>query len=301
MEKTIDYIITYSNFYQRDIFEQFINAGGTENNLQKNNIYETILENVKLVRQNLYFVRNIYITCKREHILPEEIFNYGVIRVNEDEFIPEEFLPSFNSTTVEMFLYRIEGLSEKFIYANDDMYVLKPVDESCFFKNDKPIISFCTASKLSNEHDHICNNNTKLIFNKNYVPFQLYLSHTLYPMTKTICSTVFNKYEEEILSNISTFRQNNNYNFYLYLFDSLINDTDKVISIGINKYNYKFYMVDLKNTKDLIKTVNYLSNNNDVAQIICINDGYLNLEKFMLDDVNYQIKEILKLYLIEDD
>ena len=37
-----------------------------------------------------------------------------------------EFLPTFNSTTIETMLHYIPDLSEHFIYFNDDMFLIKP-------------------------------------------------------------------------------------------------------------------------------------------------------------------------------
>lgn len=61
-----------------------------------------------------------------------------LVVVNHKDFIPEKYLPTFNSATINLNLHRIQGLSEQFIYANDDMIFLKKCNESDFFKNDLP-------------------------------------------------------------------------------------------------------------------------------------------------------------------
>ena len=43
--------------------------------------------------------------------------------VNHKDYIPEQFLPTFNSNTIELNFHRIEGLSEKFVYFNDDTFI----------------------------------------------------------------------------------------------------------------------------------------------------------------------------------
>lgn len=59
------------------------------------------------------------------------------------EFLPPEFLPCFNSVVIERFLYRIPGLSERFLYANDDMHFNRPAAPSFFFAGDGyPICRF---------------------------------------------------------------------------------------------------------------------------------------------------------------
>ena len=47
-------------------------------------------------------------------------------------------LPVFNSAAIEVNLHRIPGLAERFVYFNDDMLVIAPVDQSRFFKNGLP-------------------------------------------------------------------------------------------------------------------------------------------------------------------
>lgn len=48
----------------------------------------------------------------------------------------EEYLPVFNSVAIETMLWRIPGLSERFIYFNDDCLLAAPVTPSDFFTDD---------------------------------------------------------------------------------------------------------------------------------------------------------------------
>lgn len=61
--------------------------------------------------------------------------------VNHLDFIPEIYLPTFNSCTIEMNFHRIEGLAEQFVYFNDDMFLVQAVSKDFFFKDDKPVLS----------------------------------------------------------------------------------------------------------------------------------------------------------------
>lgn len=58
--------------------------------------------------------------------------------VNHKEYIPEKYLPTFNSHTIELNMNRIGSLSENIVYFNDDMFLISPVKEEDFFKNDIP-------------------------------------------------------------------------------------------------------------------------------------------------------------------
>lgn len=58
--------------------------------------------------------------------------------VKHSDFISPDYLPTFNSHTIELNLHRIEGLSEQFVYFNDDLFLINKVPPSLFFKNGLP-------------------------------------------------------------------------------------------------------------------------------------------------------------------
>lgn len=62
--------------------------------------------------------------------------------VNHRDYIPEKYLPTFSSHTIELNIHRIEGLSEYFVYFNDDMFITRSTDMTDFFKNGKPCDTF---------------------------------------------------------------------------------------------------------------------------------------------------------------
>ncbi len=62
--------------------------------------------------------------------------------VNHTDYIPEEYLPTFNSDTIETNLFRLEELSETFVLFNDDIALLAPVRPEDFFINGLPCDSF---------------------------------------------------------------------------------------------------------------------------------------------------------------
>src|SRR5690606_10628646 len=61
--------------------------------------------------------------------------------VDHKDIMPPESLPCFNSTVIEYFLYRIRGLSDRFLFANDDMFFNADLTPDFFFEKDGyPII-----------------------------------------------------------------------------------------------------------------------------------------------------------------
>lgn len=53
--------------------------------------------------------------------------------VRHEDFIPKEYLPVFNSNAIELNLFRIKDLSEKFVLFNDDVFLFKKTDPQDFF------------------------------------------------------------------------------------------------------------------------------------------------------------------------
>lgn len=59
--------------------------------------------------------------------------------VKHSDFMPEEFLPTFSSHPIELNLHRIKGLTDKFVYFNDDMFLSSSVKPEDFFDNGLPV------------------------------------------------------------------------------------------------------------------------------------------------------------------
>ena len=58
--------------------------------------------------------------------------------VNHSDYIDEKYLPTFSSHVIELNLHRIKGLSDKFVYFNDDMFINDYVQPEDFFKENLP-------------------------------------------------------------------------------------------------------------------------------------------------------------------
>ncbi|MBQ7852464.1 MAG: Stealth CR1 domain-containing protein [Muribaculaceae bacterium] len=79
------------------------------------------------------WVRNIFIVTDNQ--VPEwlDLSHPKIKIIDHKEILPKESRPCFNSCLLEYFLYRIPGLAEHFLYANDDMFLNKPTTPETFF------------------------------------------------------------------------------------------------------------------------------------------------------------------------
>ena len=69
--------------------------------------------------------------------------------VKHSDFIPAEYLPCFNSSALEIHFHRLDDLSEKFVYFNDDMFLIDNVCVEDFFKNNLPVTFGCFGGAIS--------------------------------------------------------------------------------------------------------------------------------------------------------
>lgn len=60
--------------------------------------------------------------------------------VDHRDYIPEEYLPTFHSDTIELNLHRIPDLSETFVLFNDDTFLLRPCAPRDFFRGGLPVL-----------------------------------------------------------------------------------------------------------------------------------------------------------------
>ena len=75
--------------------------------------------------------------------------------VKHEDFIPSEFLPTFNSHTIEWNFHRIPGLSERFVYFNDDMFLLNQIHPENFFIGEKPVDMLALQPDVANTDNEV--------------------------------------------------------------------------------------------------------------------------------------------------
>lgn len=94
--------------------------------------------------------------------------------VNHNEYIPHQYLPTFNANVIELNFHLIEELSEKFVYFNDDMFIGDYVKPDDYFCNGLPKATSVASCIIPREEifSNILLNNTILlnqIFDKKVV------------------------------------------------------------------------------------------------------------------------------------
>jgi len=194
--------------------------------------------------------------------------------VKHEDYMDKNNLPVFNSHPIEINLHKIKGLSEHFVYFNDDMFLISPVVKTRFFKNGLPRDLAVSDVISIGGIEHILINNLRIInqhfskkrqikknltkwFNPRNGLFNLktillspwkYFSgffdpHQAQAFLKSTLEDVW-KQEIDILEETSRsrFRKNTDVNQYLFRYWQLVSGNFIPVSIRDSKY------IDIKNT-----------------------------------------------------
>lgn len=226
--------------------------------------------------------------------------------VRHEDFIPAEYLPTFNSHTIEFNMHRIKGLSERFLYLNDDMFFLQETSEEDFFVGNLPkdMLAFqpVVANPKNPVMSHLYLNNALVLskyfdkrqnvrkqpekyFHIGYPPMYFfynmlelafpkftgfYTVHGPFPFLKSSFEMVWER-EEQLLEETCRhkFRSKDDVSPYL------IREWKKLLgefSPSNPAKNFKYFDIDNSNKK-LLETIR-----GRTAKTICINDANEEIE-----------------------
>jgi hypothetical protein len=201
-----------------------------------------------LIRKNMPWVRNTYVltSSRRPKCLINEIL------VHHSEI---GLSPVFNSHAIESSMHLIPGLTENFIYFNDDFYVRLPVFKSAFindigipilrydsFSNKYRVYSKCPWINFIHKTSHIVGSNIYII-----------PSHTPYSLTISMMKNVKNNlpYQWEITKRcLVRYECSNEISPIIAAILFSIEDNTSIKAHSIyNKERYKFLHTPSKDTE----------------------------------------------------
>lgn len=240
--------------------------------------------------------------------------------IKHSDYMPKEYLPTFSSHAIELNLHRIESLSEKFVYFNDDTFLISPAKIEDFFVKGLPTrkVDETILPGMDNLMSHVYLNNSFTI-NKHFekkevlkrtgskyfsfksghkpflkklclLPFDRFTAfndpHMASPFLKSTMEEVWEK-EEKLLDKVSKdkFRQIDGVNQYLFkMWDICMG---KYEPAGFEKCKYEAITNDnLSNIVDEIKKQKFKQ--------LCLNDmdGNMDFEKAK-GEINKALESIL--------
>ena len=144
----------------------------------------------------------------------------------------EQLLPTFNSRAIETMLWRIEGLADRFVYFNDDMMLVGPVEPTDFFSHEGKVM---LRGRWSNwdeqlERGNSFNGGGKLLGAEmlGYTPELFFSSnHMNYPMLRPAMEELFEEFRPAFLAN-AAYRFRNRKQFWpISAHDHLLLNSDR--------------------------------------------------------------------------
>ena len=247
------------------------------------------------IAKNMPFIRKIHLILSDEEQIPFWLDQSKVHIVLHKDIIPEELLPTFNSSTIEMWLHNIEGLSETFIYCNDDMIATSPLTSEDFFIDGKPVTR-CTENRIpiAGPFLKMCRTVLEIAAKDNGKEFEegivLRDGHSYAPLLLSVINETVARHGEEMKASCTTFRKSKNMNQYLYTLEQWLSGR------CVNGHHAHRYFTLATPYGDMSEIV--LSG---TAGVVCYNDGgigswsemkqyvWKDMQKILGDKCEYEI------------
>lgn len=104
-------------------------------------IYQLLKYSLRSVEQFAPWINHIYIfTCRPQKPQWLNVDHPKISVVHHDEVFDPEDVPTFNYNVIESYIHKIPGLSDEFIYLNDDFLFGNSVQPSDFYDQDGKIL-----------------------------------------------------------------------------------------------------------------------------------------------------------------
>ena len=171
---------------------------------------------VRSIANHAPWVRRIWIVTDEQipvlASLPDE-FAAKISIIDHQEIFAgyAEMLPTFNSLSIETMLWRIPGLSEHFLYFNDDVFLTAPVLPADFFAGNGPVLrgkwvdySVMAVSSISREDASLLNhfNQINAAGMIGYSADNVFESaHVVHPMQRSVMAELFDTFSQECVRN----------------------------------------------------------------------------------------------------
>lgn len=193
------------------------------------NNHDELRYSVESVLRYIPWVRNIFIITdnqKPSWIEGNDLLTEKIKIVDHANLIGSCYLPTFNSHVIEAHLHLIEGLSEHFIYFNDDVFVARPIPPGHFFKSNGLSSLFVSTKSIKNMLNKGVKtptlaasiNSASLLQRDFVITVDQPLVHTYVPLRKSYYNLAWEKYGDEIKSFLaSKFRTDADLNLATFL------------------------------------------------------------------------------------
>ena len=225
------------------------------------------------IERHLSFAGKVFLVVSRESQVPAWADPDRLRMVFHRDILPQACLPTFNSAAIELFLHRIPGLAERFLYLNDDTFPVADASETDFFTEDGIATGFSRHVLATNLFKRHCRNADRLAreaLGLPSSPFFLRPQHTCTPMLKSACEEVSRRVSRQMLQSVTPLRADNNVN--QYLFSDYLYLSGRAVNRRISNRHVSLGSVSPERLEALIRQPN--------RQFLSINDVEMSQKRF---------------------
>ena len=140
----IDFVITWVDMNDPEWQAEFSRYSGDKGNT-KNGVSEARFRDYGFLKYWFRGVEKFAPWVRKIHFVtsgqkPEwlDAENPKIHLVRHEDYIPKQFLPTYNSVVIERYVHQIPVLAEHFVYFNDDFYLINHIGIDRFFRNGLP-------------------------------------------------------------------------------------------------------------------------------------------------------------------
>jgi len=154
------------------------------------------------------FVRTVYLVTDRQTPHWLDVDHPSLQLVSHEDLFPDlSHLPSFSSRAIECHLHRIPGLSERFLYFNDDVLLARPTTPDNFFDEDGRCLVYLNGRKVvwdeaSPHYDRPVNtaarNSSRLLEAAFGYRIERRLDHVPYALCKSVLEEVWRHFPNDL-------------------------------------------------------------------------------------------------------
>lgn len=270
MDIIIAYVDGQDPVWQKD-YEKYMNAPVLAKRFRD---WGTLPYLFRGIQYKMPFIENVFLVVSHESQVPDWVDRENVKVVLHKDYIPQEYLPTFNSTTISLFLHKITGLGEQYLYFNDDIFPVGECKPEDYFRKGKVSIGISTHLFVSGMYKHHVKSSNQLArkaLGKCPSPFFIRPQHACIPMLKSECEKIFAEQEAAIRGSVSRIRSNDNLNMSLYM--SYLYYQGKVINKRISCKHVSMAAVTPSSIGSYITSPS--------RSFVCINDVSMSEEKYV--------------------
>ena len=216
----MDAVITYVNGLDPQWQKEYARVVGGDTLGKRYRDWGTLPYLLRGIRAHMPYINNVFLVVSGQSQVPEWVKGSDVKVVLHRDIIPSEYLPTFNSNTIELFLHRIPGLDQEFLSFNDDMFPVRDTKADEFFQDGKPVTGFSRNLVAGNLFKVMTRNTDRKVreaLGLPRSPFFIRPQHTVYPMLRSACEEVSSVMAAQIKDSISPVREEYNLIHYIFL------------------------------------------------------------------------------------